>query len=134
MGSVFDSFIYHPPHVDLSISFVVVEEDSIVGRLYLFTQYQGFKRIPRLEGGGWRIGTQGLEHFNVRGLRAFRTFLDAEFNPLSFFQLAVAIHIDGGEVDKNIVAIFASDEAETFYGIEPINGSLDPFRHFFLAS
>src|ERR1700733_2388158 len=57
--------------------------------------------------------------FHFGGLRTFRALHDFKFNLLAFLQRFVAIAGNGGEVDENIRAIVASDEAESLGIVEP---------------
>ena len=45
-------------------------------------------------------------------LEAFWTLLDRELHFLVRFEPLVTIHVDGGELNKNIFSFFATDEAE----------------------
>jgi hypothetical protein len=43
------------------------------------------------------------------------------------FQLAVAVRLDCGEVNKHILTTITTDEAISFGGIEPLYGSDEAF-------
>jgi len=65
--------------------------------------------------------------YDVAGLGAFGAGVDIEFDFLAFVQVLEAITLNGGEVDKNIGAAIASDEAEPFGSIEPFDCTGDTF-------
>jgi len=71
-----------------------------------------------------RVGLQGDY---VGSLKAFGTLLDGELHLLVLFQLLVAFHLEGGEVDEDIFAFFATNEAKAFGGIEPFDRTDKPF-------
>jgi len=62
-------------------------------------------------------------------LQAFRSFFNREFHFLALFELAVTRHLDGGVVDKDVLAILTADEAVPLGGVEPLNSSYITFRH-----
>src|SRR5512135_3689959 len=66
----------------------------------------------------WRLQTD-----DVRGLQAFRALLDLEFHRVPFIQRAVAIGLDGGEVDEHVSSRFPLDEAVPLGCVEPLYGS-----------
>ena len=68
-----------------------------------------------------------LEASDVRSLQALGALGDFEFNRLAFVQRLVAIRLDGGEMDENVLAGLALDEPKTLAGIEPLHCSL--FSH-----
>lgn len=55
---------------------------------------------------------------DVCRLEAFGVLLDGELHFLVRFEPLVTIHVDGGEVNKNIFSFFATDEAEALGRIE----------------
>ena len=65
-----------------------------------------------------------LEGLDVRGLEAFRSLRDFEFNSLAIVQRLIAISQNRGEMDENVLAALALDEAEALAGIEPLHCSL----------
>ncbi len=65
---------------------------------------------------------------DVAGLGAFGALLDIEFNALALFQVAVPIALDGGEMDEDVRAALAGDEAVALAGIEPFDRADDTFR------
>ena len=70
-----------------------------------------------------RAGTTGLKLLKtdyVLGLQSFRTLLDFELNRLAFIQRAVAVRLNGREVNEDIFATLTLDEAVTLRGIEPL--------------
>lgn len=58
---------------------------------------------------------------DVCRLEPFGTLLDRELHFLIRFEPLVTIHVDGGEVNKNIFSSLATDEAEALGRIEPFN-------------
>jgi hypothetical protein len=72
------------------------------------------------------------EQHYIGGLQAFRPIFDGKLYPLLGFELLVAFHLEGAEMDKDILAIFAADKAIAFGGIEPFYGSGETIvRHSF---
>jgi len=63
----------------------------------------------------------GLELDHVGGLRSLGALLNREFDLLAFFKIAESITLDSGEVDENVRAAIASDEAITLGTIEPFD-------------
>ena len=53
-------------------------------------------------------------------LEALLSLDDSELNFLPFLQWAVPIAFDGTEMNKYIVTVFATDEAEAFGVVEPL--------------
>ena len=65
---------------------------------------------------------KNLGRLDVGSLLAFRALRDFELNFLTFFESLEAVHVDRGEMCKQIfAAIIRSDEAEAFGVIEPLN-------------
>jgi len=65
-----------------------------------------------------------LEGLDVRGLEALRSLGYFEFNSLAIVQRLIAISLNRGEMDENVLAALALDEAEALAGIEPLHCSL----------
>jgi hypothetical protein len=65
-----------------------------------------------------------LEGLDVRGLEALGSLGHFEFNSLAIVQRLIAISLNGGEMDENVLAALALDEAEALAGIEPLHCSL----------
>ena len=65
-----------------------------------------------------------LEAGYVRSLQALGALCDFEFNRLAFVQRLVAISLNCGEVDENVLAGLALDEPKTLTRIEPLYCSL----------
>jgi hypothetical protein len=55
------------------------------------------------------------------GLRTLLAVDDIEFNLVSLFQRFVSIYLNGGVMYENIRSVFATDEAEAFGVVEPLN-------------
>ena len=66
----------------------------------------------------------GLEAGNVLCLKAFRAFLDFKFNCLALVQGFISVHLNCGEVNKDILSGLALDEPVTLRSIEPLHCSL----------
>ena len=64
---------------------------------------------------------------DVGGLQALGTLLDLELDLLAFFQVLEAIALDSAEVDEDVRAAFALNEAITLAPIEPFDCAGDTF-------
>src|SRR5215470_19930160 len=73
----------------------------------------------------------GLQRLNVRGLQALGAADDFELDRLAVVQRLVAIRLDRGEVDENVLSGLALDEAKALAGVKPLDCSLF-FAHCFL--
>ena len=65
-----------------------------------------------------------LEGGDVRSLQALRALGYFELNRLAFVQRFVPLRLNGGEVDKNVLAGLALDESKALAGVEPLYCSL----------
>lgn len=65
-----------------------------------------------------------LHFLYVRRLRTVLAFGDFKFNLVAFLQTLVSLSRDGAEVNKNVWAIFSSDEPVSFCVIEPLYRAL----------
>jgi hypothetical protein len=54
---------------------------------------------------------------------------DGELYALSSFQLLVAIHLDGGKMDKDVAAAVLLDETVALGILEPLDSSQLPITH-----
>ena len=72
----------------------------------------------------------GLESLNVGGLQPLGTADNLEFNGLTLVEGAVAVRLDGGEVDENVLASLALDETKALAGVEPLDCTLFFHRCF----
>ena len=72
---------------------------------------------------------QLVRHGDVASLRSFGSLFDCELDLLTFLQVAETIALNGGEMDKNVLAAFALDEAEALRSIEPLDCTGNSFRH-----
>src|SRR5262249_46341866 len=68
--------------------------------------------------------TGSLSGLDVGGLRTLVALNDFARHALAFGQRLVAVHRDRGEVDEDVVAAFALDEAIALLVREPFNGAL----------
>src|SRR5258705_13884667 len=57
-------------------------------------------------------------------LRALLTLRDLELHALTVFQRLVAFHLDGGEVDENVLPPVNRDETVALLAVEPLDGAL----------
>src|SRR5262249_45201151 len=74
-----------------------------------------------------------LQRLTVSGLQALRAADDFKLDRLAVVQRLVAIRLNRGEVDENVLSALALDEAKAFAGIEPLDCSLF-FTHFSFSS
>src|SRR4029078_4999047 len=63
------------------------------------------------------------------GLQTLGALLDRELDLLALFEVAVALALDGGEVDEDVLPTFAGDEAVALGPIERLNRADDALRH-----
>jgi hypothetical protein len=66
---------------------------------------------------------------DVARLRAFGALLDDELDLLAFLQVTEPVALDGGEMDENVRSTLTGDKAEALVTIEPLDGTIDTFRH-----
>ena len=66
---------------------------------------------------------------DVAGLRTLGSLLDLELNLLAFFQVLETFALNGGEVDEDIRAAFASEESVALASVEPFDCAGDTLRH-----
>src|ERR1022692_3694340 len=67
---------------------------------------------------------QALDSADRGRLRPPVALLDVELHPLAFFQAAVPIRLDGGEVDEHVPTTVDRDEAVALVRVEPFDGAL----------
>src|SRR6056297_3454439 len=83
----------------------------------------GRSRAPEADEGGWRSVAGGLTgDRHVRGLQALLALFDVELDLVAFVQVLVPVSLDRREVNEHVggaVALF--DEAEAFFGAEPLD-------------
>jgi hypothetical protein len=75
-----------------------------------------------------------LEAGDVLGLQALRARPNLELNCLAFVEALVAVHLDCGKMDEDILTGLALDEPVPLAGVEPLHCSLlfhvrSPFFH-----
>src|SRR3990170_2625067 len=91
------------------------------------------KKAPRLSSRGFLIRVSQLANDDdVAGLQTLGALFDGELDLLAFLQVLETIALNGREVDKDIIAAFASEEAVALGPIEPFDCTVDTFRHFCL--
>jgi hypothetical protein len=71
-----------------------------------------------------------LESLNVGSLQTLRSADNLEFNGLSLVEGAVAVALDSGEMDENVLAALALDETKSFAGVKPLYCTLFFHRCF----
>jgi hypothetical protein len=64
-----------------------------------------------------------VDYNYVSSLRTLGAFLNGEFNFLTFFKVFETVTLDGGEVDEDIRAAFASEKAVAFAAVKPFDCS-----------
>jgi hypothetical protein len=64
---------------------------------------------------------------DVSSLEAFGAFFNAKLNSLAFFKIAVAVALDCGEMDENVLPILAFDKAVAFAAVKPFDRADDSF-------
>ena len=69
------------------------------------------------------------EGFHRIGLQAFLALDHGKADLLAFLEALETLALDGAEVHKHILAIFAADEAETLGVIEPLYGTVFAICH-----
>src|SRR5207302_1048057 len=68
------------------------------------------------------------DRLDVRGLRALGALHNLERHALAFGPRLVAFHANGREVDEDVIAALALDEAVALLVGEPLNGALWQLR------
>ena len=81
---------------------------------------KGGKREPPA-GDCQKSGLQGL---NVGSLQALGATDNLKFNGLTVRKGAVAVGLDGREMDENVLAALALDETKAFAGVKPLDCTL----------
>jgi hypothetical protein len=72
----------------------------------------------------------GLQRLNVGSLQALGAADNLEFNGLSLVEGAIAVRLNGGEMDENVLAALALDETEALAGVKPLYCTLFFHRCF----
>jgi len=73
---------------------------------------------------------QLVDDDDVAGLKTLGALFNSELDLLAFLQVLEAIALNGREVDKDIRAALASEKAVAFGPVEPLDCTVDTFRHF----
>ena len=73
-----------------------------------------------------------VEDDDVGSLKTLGALFNCELDLLAFLQVLETLALDGREVDEDIFAAFASEEAIALRSIEPLDCTVDTFRHFCL--
>src|SRR6266496_682656 len=81
---------------------------------------------------GFVSDSQLLDNDDVARLKTLGTLLNSELDPLAFLQILEAFALNRRKVDKDIIAAFASEEAVALRSVEPLDCTVDTFRHFCL--
>jgi hypothetical protein len=74
--------------------------------------------------------SQLVEDDDVGRLKTLGALFNCELDLLAFLQILETIALNGGEVYEYICAALAGDEAVTLGSIEPLDCTVDTFRHF----
>jgi hypothetical protein len=61
---------------------------------------------------------------NVGSLQALGAADNLEFNGLALVERAIAVRLDGGEMDENVLASLALDETKALAGVKPLDCTL----------
>jgi hypothetical protein len=75
-----------------------------------------------------------LQRLNVGGLQALGAADDLKLDRLAVVQRAIAIRLDRGEMDENVLSGLALDETKALAGIKPLHCSLFFVHFLFLFS
>src|SRR5438445_6145909 len=70
------------------------------------------------------LGRLAGDDANSVCLRTLRTLGDLELHPLTFFQRAVAVGLDGAVVDEYVLTTVYGDEAVALLVVEPLDAAL----------
>jgi len=79
---------------------------------------------------GFTTNYSNLDNHDIGSLKAFRAFLDAEFDTLALLQGSEAVGLDRAKVHENIRTALALNEAVTLARIEPLYRASYTFVHF----
>jgi hypothetical protein len=89
------------------------------------------KKVPLFSQGHFRqIVRSGLEQRYVGCLQALGALFDGKLDSLAFFQIAKTIALDRGIVNEDILATLTLDKAVALASVEPLDRTLNSFRHF----
>ena len=69
---------------------------------------------------------------DVACLKSLGALFDSELNLLAFLQVLETLALNGREVDEDILAAIACEKAVALRSIEPLDCTIDTFRHFCL--
>jgi hypothetical protein len=87
------------------------------------------------EAGPLSPASKALDLDDVGGLKALGALDHFEFDGRAFLEIAIAVSLDGGIVDKNVFTLAPLDEAVPLCGIEPLDSSLFSIAaHFYFYS
>jgi hypothetical protein len=64
-----------------------------------------------------------VDYNYVSSLRTLRAFLNGEFYFLSFFKVFETVTLDGGKMDEDIRAAFASEKSIALASVKPFDCS-----------
>jgi hypothetical protein len=76
--------------------------------------------------------SQLVEDDDVGSLKTLRALFNSELDLLAFLQVLETLALNGREVYEYICAALTGDEAVTLGPIEPLDCTVDTFRHFCL--
>ena len=76
--------------------------------------------------------SQLVNNDDVAGLKSLGSLFNSELDLLAFLQVLETIALNGREMYKDIISTFASEKAVALRSIEPLDCTVDTFRHFCL--
>lgn len=84
------------------------------------------RRPPRGSPAAEKLNSEGTSDGADRvGLRALLALARLELDPLVLVEAPEAVRLDGGVVDEDVrTVVVGGDEAETLFGVEPLDGAL----------
>ncbi len=87
-------------------------------------------KVERALFAGFAFSTENsADDEDAFGLRTLLALGDLEFDPLAVLERLVTVHLNGGEVDENVLAAIDGDKAVALFSVEPLNGSLCHWSH-----
>jgi len=90
-------------------------------------------KIPGMKARGFFVSdNQLVDNNDVAGLKTLGALFNSELDLLAFLQILKAFALNRREVDKDIIAAFASEEAVALCSVKPLDCTVDTFRHFCL--
>src|SRR5688500_927492 len=93
--------------------------------------HRGKQKSPRCRSRGFfdHLVSQLANDDDVAGLQTLGALFDSELDLLAFLQVLEAFALDRREVDKDVIAAIASEKAVALGPVEPLDCTVDTFRH-----